>query len=95
MAISFKLIFLFLTIFINHIHGSASTTKEIDGKCYSFHTGKKGQYGASSACRKEGGKLYEPQNRLTYDKVMRNLGSVTGGLLSSVTLLLTKSSLKI
>ena len=70
MAILFKLLFLFLMIFINRIHGLAPTTKEIDGKYYTFHSDKKGQHQASSACREEGGKLYEPRNSFTYDKVM-------------------------
>ena len=64
-----KPIFLFLMIFINHIHGSASTTKEIDGKYYSFHTDKKMQHAASSECKKEGGKLYEPHNFDNYKKI--------------------------
>lgn len=67
-------IFLIIAIFINHIHGSASTIKEIDGKSYSFHTDYKGQHQASSACRKEGGKLFEPRNRSTYEKVMNEVG---------------------
>ena len=79
MAIFFKLIFLFLTIFINHIHGSAPTTKQIDGKYYSFHTDKKGQHEASSECiNNEGGKLYEPRKSSTYDKVMNE--AKVGGL---------------
>lgn len=73
MAILFKLIFLFLTIFINHIHGLASTTKEIDGKYYSFHTDEKNKHAASSECKKEGGKLYEPRNFESYKKIKGNV----------------------
>ena len=75
MAILFQLnIFVFHIIFINHIHGLASTTKEIDGKYYSFPADKKGQHQASSACRNDGGKLYEPRNKSNYLKVMNEAG---------------------
>ena len=86
MAKLFKLIFLFLTIFLNHIHGSASTTKEIDGKYFSFHTDKKEQHEASTECKNEGGILYEPVQSSTYDKVMKeaefnNVNSVWLGII--------------
>ena len=75
MAILFQLnIFLFGVIFLNHIHGLASTSKEIDGKYYSFPADKKGQHQASSACSKDGGKLYEPRNKSNYLKVMNEAG---------------------
>ena len=69
MTIFFKIVFLSLAIVINHIHGLVPS-EEIGGKHYSFHNSRKRQHDASSACRNEGGKLYEPMDRPTYDKIV-------------------------
>ena len=61
-------IFLFLMIFINL--GLASTTKEIDGKYYSFNKEKTTKNDAMAACSFAGGKLYEPKDTHNYDNVL-------------------------
>ena len=71
MTILFKLAFLSLGIFINHIHGLAPS-EEIGGKHYTFHNDLKRQSEASSACKNEGGKLYEAkeENVTVYYEVL-------------------------
>ena len=57
---------------INHIHGLVSTTKEIDGKYYSFNKELTTKNRATDACIFAGGKLYEPKDKPNYDNILVN-----------------------
>ena len=54
---------------IHHVHGFMK--EMLDGKVYAISMEKTYQSYAVESCKSTGGKLYEPKNAITYDKVVK------------------------
>ena len=54
---------------IHHVHGIIK--EMLDGKVYAISMEKTYQSYAVESCKSTGGKLYEPKNAITYDKVVK------------------------
>ena len=61
----------FVILMIHHIHGLDVVQNEIDGKVYTISMEKTTQSDAVKSCKNSGGKLYEPKDAKTYDKVVK------------------------